>query len=118
MYHESMQGRIAREAATVKVMIRDYCRHVHAGGDLCPACRELNDYALEKLWKCPFGEGKTVCSRCLVHCYRPGMRQRIRVVMRYAGPRMIYCHPLRAVRHLLDKRRKSPLKTDKKKGER
>lgn len=100
------------------VMIQDYCRGIHAQSELCPECRELNDYALERLRACPFGEGKTVCSRCPVHCYKPDMRRRIRVVMRYSGPRMMYRHPLRAVRYLLDKRRKKPLVSIKKKGER
>jgi len=35
-------------------------------------------------------------------------------VMRYAGPRMLLRHPLLAVRHLLDERRKPPvLKSNK-----
>jgi hypothetical protein len=33
------------------------------------------------------------------------MRENIRKVMRYAGPRMIYHHPIMALRHLLDGRR-------------
>ncbi len=33
------------------------------------------------------------------------MRERVRVVMRYAGPRMLFRHPILAVRHLLDERR-------------
>ena len=33
----------------------------------------------------------------------PQMRERIRAVMRYAGPRMITRHPVAAVRHLLGK---------------
>jgi len=43
-----------------------------------------------------------------VHCYKPEMRERIRGVMRFAGPRMALRHPLLAVRHLLDERRKPP----------
>ena len=33
------------------------------------------------------------------------MRERVRVVMRTAGPRMIWRHPVLAVRHVLDGRR-------------
>ena len=58
---------------------------------------------------CPFGEGKTTCARCPVHCYRKDMREKIRQVMRYSGPRMVYRHPVMAARHLMDGRRKEPL---------
>ena len=46
-----------------------------------------------------FGPDKPVCSKCPVHCYRPELRERIRGVMRYAGPRMLYRHPVLALRH-------------------
>ena len=47
-------------------------------------------------------------ARCPVHCYRPGMREAVREVMRYAGPRMVVRHPVLALRHLLDGRRREP----------
>ncbi|MFH1646183.1 MAG: nitrous oxide-stimulated promoter family protein [Chloroflexota bacterium] len=103
-------SRMARESNTVAVMIAMYCRDNHSGGELCPECAGLRDHALERLEKCPFGEGKTICARCPVHCYQPARRERIRTVMRYAGPRMIYRHPVMAVFHIADKRRKEPVK--------
>jgi hypothetical protein len=36
------------------------------------------------------------------------MREQIRQVMRYAGPRMLLHHPIHAVLHLLDGIRKPP----------
>jgi hypothetical protein len=36
------------------------------------------------------------------------MRARIRAVMRYAGPRMLFRHPVLAFFHLLDRRRGAP----------
>ena len=36
-----------------------------------------------------------------------------RVVMRYAGPRMLYHHPVLALRHLFDDRRKAPIRTSR-----
>ncbi|HEX9117585.1 MAG TPA: nitrous oxide-stimulated promoter family protein [Anaerolineae bacterium] len=99
--------RLAREARTIAAMIHLYCREQHgAAGELCPDCRELLAYADLRLAKCPFQEGKTTCANCRVHCYKPAMRERIRVIMRYAGPRMLYRHPILAIRHLLDGRRK------------
>lgn len=43
---------------------------------------------------------KTTCKKCPVHCYSPDMREKIRAVMRYSGPRMIFLHPFAAIRHL------------------
>ncbi len=101
--------RIARESVTVARMVRLFCRH-HHGKALCAGCAELIAYAEERLRHCPFQEGKTTCARCPVHCYRPEMRERIRQVMRYSGPRMLYRHPYLAVRHLIDGRRKRPVR--------
>jgi len=106
----AVRSRIKREAKTVSVMIALYCRAHHRRGDLCPECRELDEYARARLQSCPFQEAKTVCSRCPVHCYRPEMREKIRTVMRFSGPRMIYRHPVMAVYHLIDKRRKAQVK--------
>jgi hypothetical protein len=101
--------RMARERRTVEAMIQIYCRGQHGmNGDLCAECQALAAYALQRLDRCPFQEAKTTCARCPVHCYKPEMRQRIRAVMRYAGPRMLYRHPVLALRHMLDERRKEP----------
>jgi hypothetical protein len=98
--------RIRREKQTVAAMIDLYCHDQHgANGALCPECGALHDYAMQRLDRCPFGEEKSTCADCTIHCYKPAMRERIRVVMRYAGPRMIWRHPLLAVRHVLDGRK-------------
>lgn len=87
-------------------MIRLYCRARHGGRELCTECRALAEYAGSRLDRCPFGEGKPTCVDCPVHCYAPAMRERIREVMRWAGPRMLWRHPVLAIRHLLDGRRR------------
>ena len=125
-----MPDRIADEKKVVALMIRMYCRrHCRQQGrtaitdqtgltgrtadtnqadrtgtrqnprPLCPECAALLDYALRRLDSCRFGNGKPSCRT--VHCYRADMRERIRTVMRWAGPRMIFRHPLAATRHLL-----------------
>ena len=109
-----MVSRISRESKTVAVMISDYCRDHHQNDGLCLECIELTNYALERLRECPFQEGKTVCVKCPVHCYKPDMRERIRSVMRYAGPRMIYRHPVLAILHIVDGWRKEPIKNIRK----
>lgn len=84
-------------------MLALYCRAQHGTrGELCAACRELEQYALGRLDHCPFGAAKTTCAHCRVHCYRPQMRSRVQAVMRYAGPRMLWRHPLLALWHLWD----------------
>ena len=91
------------EARTVACMIRIYCRGKHGGKKtLCPQCQELLDYANLRLSKCPHGDGKPFCSNCKIHCYKQDMKEAIREVMRYAGPRMMFCHPAIAVRHLVE----------------
>ncbi|MFN7988313.1 MAG: nitrous oxide-stimulated promoter family protein [Thermoanaerobaculia bacterium] len=102
----SAERRIAREWKTVQLMIRLHCRDLHGGRTaLCAGCEELRAYAERRLEKCPFAEEKPTCVACPVHCYEAAMRERIRVVMRYAGPRMLLRHPVLAVRHLIDERR-------------
>ena len=69
---------------------------------LCPQCQALLDYAHQRLERCRFGEDKPSCTLCPVHCYKPAMRQQIRQVMRYSGPRMLLHNPVLAIRHLWD----------------
>jgi Nitrous oxide-stimulated promoter len=68
----------------------------------------LFEYAQARLGKCPWGENKPVCAQCTIHCYRPDMREEVRKVMRYAGPKMLLRHPLLALDHLLHERKPAP----------
>jgi len=100
------QRRVAREWKTVQAMIRIHCRNLHCGRmALCAGCEELRRYAERRLEKCPFDEEKPTCVKCPIHCYEAAMRERVRQVMRYAGPRMLLRHPVLALRHLRDERR-------------
>jgi hypothetical protein len=91
-------------------MIHLYCREQHgSNGQLCAGCEALRDYARQRLDKCPFQAGKTTCTQCPVHCYKPEERASIRAVMRYAGPRMLLRHPVLALLHLTDGLRKQPV---------
>ena len=91
------------EKLLVSEMIDLYCRKQHGSkkGQLCPECRQLHDYALARIDHCPFMETKTFCSACKVHCYKPEMREKIRAVMRWAGPRMLPVHPTLSIRHVV-----------------
>ena len=99
-----------KEQYVVAEMIALYCRKNHGAYDrkakaLCPECAELAEYARVRTEKCPFMETKTFCSNCRSHCYRPDMRERIREVMRFSGPRIITVHPVLAMWHLITSRR-------------
>lgn len=84
-----------------------YCRRHHGGdksalcaGDLeagrlglvkyryCAECQEFLAYAIARRLRCPL-QPKPTCKACPVHCYRPGHRERVREIMRFAGPYLI-----------------------------
>ena len=96
-----------REKQMVSEMIALYCHHQHhtPRGQLCDQCAELARYASSRSDHCPFMETKTFCSNCKVHCYKPEMREKIREVMRFSGPRMLLVHPAAAIRHVIETRR-------------
>jgi len=101
--------RRARELKTIAAMAALYCKgHGHGGSPLCRECAALLEYATRRLERCVFGDAKPTCANCLVHCYTAEMREKVRVMMRWAGPRMIFRHPVLAVTHILDGRRPSP----------
>lgn len=84
-------------------MLKLYCKkkHRHQGGEgLCTDCAKLAAYAQARSEHCPFRESEMFCSECPVHCYSLEMREQIHAVMRFAGPRMIWVHPVAAVRHM------------------
>ncbi len=98
-----VQTKREREKAMVSQMIALYCkkRH-HTKNGLCPECAALDAYARPRSDRCPFMETKTFCSNCKVHCYKPQMREKIRQVMRFSGPRMLFHHPIAAIRHVIE----------------
>jgi hypothetical protein len=101
--------RLQREHKTIRAMVSCYCRDHHdAEQELCKECQALFDYATLRLTRCRFGEKKPTCANCPVHCYQAQRREQVRVVMRYAGPRMLWEHPILAIRHLVDGYRKPP----------
>ena len=102
---DAAQRRLRREMKTVRAMIALYCRDRHGTRrDLCRDCCCLWGYAQRRVDRCPFRGEKPTCVSCTVHCYSPAMRDRIREVMRYAGPRMIWRHPVLALWHFIDGR--------------
>ena len=77
---QSVEAKRQREKRMVQEMVALYCRKKHGGQ-------------------------KRLCPNCRVHCYRPDMREKIRAVMRWAGPRMLLHHPVAAARHVIETKR-------------
>ena len=103
---DSIEKKRQKEQRVVEEMIRLYCRKKHSKeerqeGQMCPECQRLSDYAKQRSQKCPFMKEKTFCANCKVHCYKPEMREKIRQVMRFSGPRMMLYHPVLAIWHLV-----------------
>ncbi|HUC84533.1 MAG TPA: nitrous oxide-stimulated promoter family protein [Candidatus Acidoferrales bacterium] len=102
-------ARLARERRTMAAMARIHCRDKHSTpSGLCAECRTFLDYADARLERCRFGAEKPTCAKCPVHCYQRERREQAKLIMRYAGPRMLWEHPLMSLRHWLDGFRKAP----------
>ncbi|MFX1303891.1 MAG: nitrous oxide-stimulated promoter family protein [Promethearchaeota archaeon] len=98
---------LEKEKKTIKTMIRMYCKKRHdPEKQFCDDCLELLEYASKRLEYCQYGDNKPTCEKCPIHCYKPEMREKVRKVMRYSGPKMIYTHPIMGFRHLFKKLRK------------
>ena len=103
--------RLRREWKTISVMIQCYCRGRHdSTSGLCPECQGLSNYARQRLERCRFGTEKPTCASCPIHCYQRARREQVRAVMRFAGPRMVWHHPVLCLRHCLDGLRKAPIR--------
>ncbi|MFA9398109.1 MAG: nitrous oxide-stimulated promoter family protein [Clostridiaceae bacterium] len=95
-----MKNKIENQKAILEIMIKMYCNKKHKTKEgLCEECGVLFEYAIERLENCKFGENKTSCGMCKVHCYKEDMRDEIRKVMKFSGPRMILYHPKALIKH-------------------
>ncbi len=90
-------------------MVGVYCRAHHDAEDgECASCADLLEYAGRRIDRCPFRDKKPTCAKCAVHCYSDERRAQIKSVMRVAGPRMLWTHPLLALAHIRDGWRDAP----------
>lgn len=55
----SFMNRIDREKKVIGQMIEIFCRQHHQAGNLCNDCKDLLEYALNRLEHCPKGSSKT-----------------------------------------------------------
>ena len=101
---------LEREYKTVNAMIKLHCRKSHHSNGLCDECKEILIYSEARIRKCPHYKSKIPCKNCTVHCYQEPYKEKIRKVMRFAGPRMIIYHPILAYYHLLSQFKVDQLK--------
>ena len=101
----NLTKRLAREFRTMERMVAIYCanHHVAKTSTDCDECREFLAYAERRLEKCPYEQAKPTWTRCPIHCYKKSQREKARIIMRYAGPRMTLRHPWLAAMHIFDK---------------
>lgn len=94
-------SRIEKDKRILRFMIDLYCEKKHKLGlDQCPQCQELYEYSVNRLTNCRYGEDKPSCKKCKTHCYRPEMKEKIKKVMRFSGPRVIIYRPHQYLRYL------------------
>lgn len=96
-----------KDRATMEAIGAIYCRGNHdaaARGDdaMCAWCREAIEDTLERALACPHGH-KHNCEDCETHCQRGEAQQNIKVIMRYAAPRMVVRHPVMTFGYLRKK---------------
>jgi len=97
------QQKIKRERKTIKAMVEIYCKGIHRSkSNLCKGCQAILDYANLRLLKCPYQHDKPTCKNCTTHCYKEPEKSQILKIMNYSESRILFFHPLLAIRHLLD----------------
>lgn len=98
-------SRIEKEKKTINSMINIYCNKKHGNkkGELCEECSELLEYAHKRLEFCKFGEDKKFCSKCPIHCYKKDMKIKIKEVMKFSGPRVLFYDPVEVIKHIFER---------------
>jgi len=72
---------------------------------VCDECAELLRYAEARRAFCP-KDPKPFCNYCDTHCYKPDMREYVREVMKYAGPRSWrHGYAIEGMKHVIEGKR-------------
>jgi uncharacterized membrane protein YbaN (DUF454 family) len=82
-------------------MVALFCGKKHSSpkGELCLDCKALLDYAYKRCDDCPQMATGVSCKRCKTPCYKPEMKDKMRVVMRWSGPRILLHHPIAVIKY-------------------
>ena len=83
-------------------MIETYCKKKCKSKEIpCEECQDLIEYSNMRIDKCPHMESKSFCSSCKTHCYDAEYKEKIKIVMRFSGPRIILYHPIVTLKHMI-----------------
>ncbi len=92
-----------RKHEIAEKMIITYCKGNHDGQaetGLCAQCKDLCEYSKFRTSKCPHIEKTLFCVNCPTPCYKPDMKEAMRVMMKYSGPRFFLRHPIIVLDHV------------------
>ncbi len=91
------------EKHLISKMIHLYCcnKHAQKHKSLCDECRNLLNYAYDRIDNCPVIKTKSFCSSCAHNCYNNERRIQIKRVMRFSGKRMLFHNPIVTIKHLI-----------------
>lgn len=98
---KSVEKKRDREKKVITEMVKLYCKKNHKNGELCDECNEILNYSLKRIDHCKFMETKTFCSNCKSPCYNMEMKEKIKQIMKFSGPRMLFYHPLLVIYHII-----------------
>jgi hypothetical protein len=96
-----LKSRLNTEKKVFRDMVVLYCKKNHTVNSPCEECKKIIDYGFKKIEICPYGESKPFCSKCSIHCYEKNMQKKVKEIMRYSGPRIIFYHPIASLKHLI-----------------
>ncbi len=72
---------ISERKSSTESIISFYCRKNHGGTELCDNCKELRDYAFERIDDCKNNENCTRCKGCPTRCFNSDMDIRMSEVL-------------------------------------
>lgn len=103
------KDRIQRDLRTLQAMGSIYCGAHHAGvskdaAGLCEECAATIKFTHDRASACPY-DHRGNCKDCAIKCNRGDQKERIKAIMRYAAPRMLFKHPLMTLEYVVKKLR-------------
>lgn len=102
----NLENKRAKEKKIIFLMVEIYCRENHrknrvVSKTLCDDCKKLLEYSYMRIDNCRHMKDKTFCSKCLTPCYNPEMKEKVKAIMKYSGPRLLFHHPIEVIKHFL-----------------
>ncbi|WP_455520983.1 nitrous oxide-stimulated promoter family protein [Parvimonas micra] len=103
---KSIEKKRDREKKVISEMVKLYCRKNHKKRELCDECKEVLNYSLKRIDNCQCVETKLFCSSCKFSLYSPRDKEKVKQIMKFSGPRILFHHPLLVISHMLSRFKK------------